>query len=63
MNMCEININEIVYVFLTDSGKQIVDNENVWNLQTPKYDKKTGLYSEQLWVLMKPENLEDDKCI
>lgn len=50
--MKKMNINDNVYVFLTDHGKQILENEYAWRLKEPFYNENTGLYQEQLWVLM-----------
>jgi len=47
-----ININDMVYVYLTESGKRIMESEYAWRLKEPFYNNKTGLYHEQLWTLM-----------
>ena len=50
--MKKMNINENVWVFLTDSGKQVLGNEIAWESKSPNYDEKTGLFCEQLWFIM-----------
>lgn len=50
--MKKININDSVYVFLTDHGKQILDRECTWRLKIPNYDEESRLYIDELWSLM-----------
>jgi len=50
--MNKMNINDNVYVFLTDAGKRILKEKAAWTFLSPVYDEKTGLLCEQLWFIM-----------
>ncbi|MCK9155117.1 MAG: hypothetical protein M0P12_03280 [Paludibacteraceae bacterium] len=50
--MKKINVNDVVYVFLTKQGKKILKRECAWRLKSMNYDEKSGLYSDELWSLM-----------